>query len=161
MLNNQFNRYVRSKGLDPYSLTNVQRDEEMSKMKHDLYPGRTQRTLSCHDFWVLMTFQDWNRLPISSLIPCCQIWAQMLLQRQEFWLREVMILAIMRWEWSGFLTNQRNWHKLHLLILICRIAVVLEALFLMDGKNELVTLASHTLQTPWLRTPVTPLANLI
>ena len=50
MLNHQFNRYVRSKGLDPESLTIAQKDEEMIKMKNDLYPGRTRRSLSCHDF---------------------------------------------------------------------------------------------------------------
>ena len=39
VVNHQFNRFVQSKGKDPYSLTNLERDTLMADMKQDLYPG--------------------------------------------------------------------------------------------------------------------------
>ena len=40
VVTHQFNRYVVSKGKDPYALTSVEKDALMADMKNDLYPGR-------------------------------------------------------------------------------------------------------------------------
>ena len=39
VFNHQFNRYVRSKNRDPDTLTNLERNQMMSEMKEELYPG--------------------------------------------------------------------------------------------------------------------------
>ena len=39
VVTHQFNRYVVSKGKDPYSLTSLEKDALMADMKNDLYPG--------------------------------------------------------------------------------------------------------------------------
>ena len=39
VVTHQFNKYVVSKGKDPYSLTTAEKDSLMADMKADLYPG--------------------------------------------------------------------------------------------------------------------------
>ena len=39
VITHQFNSYVKSKGLDPDTLTITERDEQMVEMRNDLYPG--------------------------------------------------------------------------------------------------------------------------
>ena len=47
VVTHQFNRFVVSKGKDPYSLTTAEKDSLMADMKADLYPGKLQ-TSKCN-----------------------------------------------------------------------------------------------------------------
>ena len=53
MVNYQFIKYVKSRGIDPYTLNATQRQELKSDMIRDLYPG--ENTVASREYDCLMT----------------------------------------------------------------------------------------------------------